>query len=744
MIIPIKKFGGMITNPQQEDVPDFASVWNQNVDPTNQSQLKGIKANEAAYQANGNVEIPDATESRFIKYNASGTMKWDLVYLDKEDNDISVVEDFYNSEANRTFNDLVTSPNGTVSTIDTFGNSAQIGAGNGSTAIPYVVYRLLQDRKFFNDAKTASAGVFAHYGKCDNRDSLWLVTDASNATPIVITTKSVIDDPVNHTLLTGELVSIQSVGGNTAANGVWTITVTGDTTFSLDTSVGNGTYTSAGTVSGSYCTVKTQVLDGLAAAGDYFQADTQYAWGLSLVYDGLQESNLLKQSLGVLSSATNAATSTKATITLFADIGAGLSPTRFAHSLYDKRITAVKIYRAESSNNNVKNLGLYRLVETIDINKGQAEVNWSASGFGYQFVYIDNGGYPGGGQTYEEETGISETTERTYVHYGLNTTGGSYHWMAQPYVHSPSTTGGVPTPIDWDRYIFRSEKFRPNMVNWVEGNHLTLPEIPVDIIYYNNKLYAFTENSLYRINPELLIVEDSFPGVGVSKKGGVQVTKFGMFFCNLNGAYRLFNNEVTVISDSIRTTANTTKTDESWEAFAFDALSSPGTIGRILVGYLADKRCVLFVGQAPAASTTLAFVYYLPTKEWYIWTIGAEALDANSGLVTGKDGELYWSGTTTLVKLLGHASTFLDFDWLSKEFTLGSPSQDKLWKKIIWDSSGTVVVKRGVEGTYPATSVTSGTYFNDYQKTQQVLLDCTTSAKVDSLDVLVREKAGER
>ena len=114
--------------------------------------------------------------------------------------------------------------------------------------------------------------------------------------------------------------------------------------------------------------------------------------------------------------------------------------------------------------------------------------------------------------------------------------------------------------------------------------------------------------------------------------------------------------------------------------------------------------------------------------------------------MTGKDGELYWSGTTTLVKLLGATGTWLDHDWLSKEFTLGKPSQDKLWKKLVWNSTGTVAVKYGVEGTYPATTGTSGTYINTYQKTLQVLFDNdqTTLVTVDSLDVLVREKIGER
>ncbi len=735
VIIPIRKFGGMIPNPQQEDIPDFASVWNQNVDPTFQGQLRGIKDNGTAYQANGNVEIPDATESVFIMYNDSGTMKWDLVYLDKEDNDISVVEDFYNSEANRTFNDLVTSPTGTASSIGIFGNSAQVGMGNGDTEIPYTVYRLLNDRKFFNDAITASAGMLASYGICDNRVANLTVSALTAASPIVVTVTA------NHGFLTGQLVAATgSTPGFTGFIGVYTIIVLSDTTFSLDGSSGSGTWSSGGIIRSGYCAPESVALQGEAAAADYFQADTQYAWGVSVIYDGLQESNLITVLQdGTLASNTNVATSTTADIQLRSYQQSGI----FSNALWDKRITAVKLYRAESPDNNIANLGLYRLVKTIDINKGVDELNWAASGVSYDLIYADSGGYPAGGATYEEETGIYETTERTYVHYGLNTVGGGYHWMAQPYVPTPSITGGVPTAVDWDRHIFRSQKFRPNMVDWA-NDFFILPEIPVDMKYYNDVLYAFTENKIYPINPELLIVGEPFEGVGVSARGGIKVTEYGMFFCNINGAYRLFNNQLTTISNPIKTTMNTTKTNESWEAFAIDAFSSPGTIGRIIVGYLPDKRSILFIGQAPAASTTLAFVYYLPTGEWYIWTLGAEPLDANSGLVTGKDGELYWSGTTTLNKLLGASGTYLDFDWLSKEFTLGKPSQNKLWKKIIWDSTGTVVVKRGVEGTHPATSVTNDTYFNDYQKTQQILLDCTTSATVDSLDILVRELIGVR
>jgi hypothetical protein len=66
------------------------------------------------------------------------------------------------------------------------------------------------------------------------------ITAASNTSPIQITA-------ANHGYVTGQTITISGVGGNTAANGTWTITVIDANTFSLNASTGNGAYTSSGT-----------------------------------------------------------------------------------------------------------------------------------------------------------------------------------------------------------------------------------------------------------------------------------------------------------------------------------------------------------------------------------------------------------------------------------------------------------------------------------------------------------------
>jgi hypothetical protein len=78
------------------------------------------------------------------------------------------------------------------------------------------------------------------------------ITGATNAIPIVISTFS------GHGYSTGDVVYINGVAGNTAANGFFKCTVIDSTSFSLDDSSGNGNRTSGGVIAPVFCrTIKT-------------------------------------------------------------------------------------------------------------------------------------------------------------------------------------------------------------------------------------------------------------------------------------------------------------------------------------------------------------------------------------------------------------------------------------------------------------------------------------------------------
>lgn len=68
------------------------------------------------------------------------------------------------------------------------------------------------------------------------------IASSTNATPIAVTTATA------HGLATGDVISIVNHLVNTNANGPWTITRTGATTFTLDTAVGNGVGAATGEV----------------------------------------------------------------------------------------------------------------------------------------------------------------------------------------------------------------------------------------------------------------------------------------------------------------------------------------------------------------------------------------------------------------------------------------------------------------------------------------------------------------
>ena len=93
------------------------------------------------------------------------------------------------------------------------------------------------------------------------------ITAATNAGPIVITTAT------PHGFQPGDLVHVAGVGGNTAANGTWTVGAVTSTTLQLYGSQGNGTYTAAtGTVVEASFAIQIMSPDGTRPRS--FVADT--------------------------------------------------------------------------------------------------------------------------------------------------------------------------------------------------------------------------------------------------------------------------------------------------------------------------------------------------------------------------------------------------------------------------------------------------------------------------------------
>jgi hypothetical protein len=140
-----------------------------------------------------------------------------------------------------------------VSASNSITSAVTITAGSTEWALPGVAFTLNGGGTTYYVDSVSGSTITAYQ---TSRTQTVSVTGATNATPIVITTSTA------HNLATGTRVAITGVLGNTAANGNWTITSTGANTLSLDTSVGNGAYTSGGTVAAFSWTAFTDALVG--------------------------------------------------------------------------------------------------------------------------------------------------------------------------------------------------------------------------------------------------------------------------------------------------------------------------------------------------------------------------------------------------------------------------------------------------------------------------------------------------
>ncbi len=113
------------------------------------------------------------------------------------------------------------------------GRQRKISSAAPSVAVPSTVYRPFDIFGYYN------AGALAI--ECLSwADVSGSITNATNATPIVVTS-------AGHGLSNGDIIYIVSVGGNTAANGIWQVANVAADTFELVGSAGSGAYTSGGT-----------------------------------------------------------------------------------------------------------------------------------------------------------------------------------------------------------------------------------------------------------------------------------------------------------------------------------------------------------------------------------------------------------------------------------------------------------------------------------------------------------------
>ena len=129
----------------------------------------------------------------------------------------------------------IASGSGTSYTLAT----AYGGSTNASASSSYITAEVATQTDLLASSNKTRNVVDATYPLHTDGTSSKTITAATNATPIQITASS-------HGFSTGDFVANAGVLGNTAANGIFQITVVDSNNFTLNGSTGNGSYTSGG------------------------------------------------------------------------------------------------------------------------------------------------------------------------------------------------------------------------------------------------------------------------------------------------------------------------------------------------------------------------------------------------------------------------------------------------------------------------------------------------------------------
>ena len=222
-VFDIKDFKyGVISSVDEEDIHPESASDSLNVDgDVGEGILRGIPS-DTAYQVPTTTDVADITRGVLIENGGY----YDLIYHDANANTLNAICDFYDTNANVTTKKLALVSSLTSDKVTMVQNNKEVHVGIDTAEGKWIGH--IGHRQF-------------SMGTVSGDNIRWAISGATNASPIIITA-------TGHSLRNGDVVRIEGVAGNTAANGFWIVGAADYNagTFSLVGSTGNDDY-SAGT-----------------------------------------------------------------------------------------------------------------------------------------------------------------------------------------------------------------------------------------------------------------------------------------------------------------------------------------------------------------------------------------------------------------------------------------------------------------------------------------------------------------
>lgn len=343
------------------------------------------------------------------------------------------------------------------------------------------------------------------------------------------------------------------------------------------------------------------------------QEGYKYFYKLSYLYDGYQEGPLSEDEETINSNGKDI----KVSINIYDE------------SSLSKRVTHVLIYRASSTDtSSEKPDGFYRLVNQIKVDATWAVLNHTQYGDYYQNDFIDSGD---SGPSFESSAQIPELLDVVTPKYNLSTSLNNTHYIAD--ISHPDIDKG-------SNMICKSIPFQYNVFD-ITNDLLRLPSKPNALCSYNNRVYAFSNNSMYRIEPNNFSIEYTYDSVGCIGKDSIVAFDVGIAWADADNIY-LYDGKIPIpIGNAIKN-----GDDYSWDKR--DKSVEP------ILEYSSKHKSVIVCWKDKASHKWYAWMYNIAMQRWDMANFFTKNQNHTSQTVTahtirsiisGKDGNVIYQAS---------------------------------------------------------------------------------------------------
>ena len=376
-----------------------------------------------------------------------------------------------------------------------------------------------------------------------------------------------------------------------------------------------------------------------------FPANTNIRYKISVLYDGYQESPL-------------------STFFWDKDVGGTAQSTMEVKvsiadpEVFSPRATHLVLYRRVSSNT------LFRMVKQIPLDEGWVYLNGL-----YTYTFLDD--HRTG--SYEALTGMSEDTEITHLNYSLSCEINDELFAADCYTD-------VIEKGDARRYIFKSKPGNYSQFD-LKKDYLILKTIPTALVSFNGRVYAFDRSNTYKINPDSMVIEDIYEGVGCLSQNAVAISEFGMCFADSNNVYLHDGNTPIQIANNILNISTLEGFKVGYQKAVENTEAYPNNEKpKVFYDGEANSFVVFLIGtctQTCLSTVSRAYAYNLARKRWDYWEAPL-CKQARSG----QDSDILITDNKNLYKYKGSDSDYRSWEFRTKHLSLAQLGNNKRFHRL--------------------------------------------------------------